>query len=110
MQPLLNKVESDKILFEGMPMQKKHLIALTLATILMLFGYNIVSSYFYEKNRAALIDTDSEVVKNGNEENDSNSAQPLGEKPKAIIDNATAQIEQVQDVEQQRLEQMNSAQ
>ena len=43
MQPLLNKVESDKILFEGMPMQKKHLIALTLATILMLFGYNIVS-------------------------------------------------------------------
>jgi len=51
-------------------MQKKHLIALTLATILMLFGYNIVSSYFYEKNRAALINTDSEVVKNGDEENE----------------------------------------
>ena len=91
-------------------MQKKHLIALTLATILMLFGYNIVSSYFYEKNRAALIDTDSEVVKNGDKENDSISAQPLGEKPKAIIDNATAQIERAQDVEQQRLEQMNNAQ
>lgn len=91
-------------------MQRKHLIALTLATIFMLFGYNIVSSYFYEKNRAAPINTDAAVVKNGDKENDSISAQPLGEQPKAIIDNATAQIEQAQDTEQQRLEQMNSAQ
>ncbi|MGM8886616.1 hypothetical protein ACS8FD_11805 [Psychrobacter sp. 1U2] len=91
-------------------MQRKHLIAFTLATIFMLLGYNVVNSYFYEKNRAAPIDTDAALVKNGVKENDSISARPLGEQPKAIIDNVTTQIEQAQDVEQKRLEQMDSAQ
>ena len=92
-------------------MQRKHLMVLTLATIFMLLSYNIISSYFHEKNRAELLNNDTPVVvENSNGGNVKIAEQPLGEQPKAIIDNVSADIEQAQKVEQQRLEQRNDAQ
>ncbi|MGP4950994.1 hypothetical protein ACTXGO_02310 [Psychrobacter sp. T6-1] len=90
-------------------MQRKHLIAFTLATVFMLLGFNMINNYFNQKNRAALMDADVAVVKNKDEANDSISGQSLGEQPKAIIDNVTADIEQAQNLEQQRLEQMQES-
>ena len=92
-------------------MQRKHLIVLTLATIFMLLNYNVISNYFHEKNRAEMLNNDTPVVvKNSNEGNVKTAEQPLGEQPKVIIDNVSADIEQAQQVEQQRLEQMSDAQ
>lgn len=99
-------------------MQRKHLIAFTLATIFMLLGFNMINNYFHEKDRAALLDKDVAVVTEmsssvANDTTDGSvdiAAQPLGKQPKAIIDNTTSQIEQAQNVEQQRLEQMDNAQ
>ena len=103
-------------------MQKKHLIAFTLATIFMLLGFNIINNYFHEKNRVALTESDTPAVLEPalSSSNDTSNtatngsidvaAQPLGKQPKAIIDNATNQIDQAQQVEQQRLDQMDAAQ
>ena len=91
-------------------MQRKHLIAFTLATVLMLLGFNIINNYFHEKNRAALVNNDTPVMtKSDNEMNNNRAEQPLGEQPKAIIDNVTANIKQAQQAEQQRLEQMQES-
>lgn len=99
------------IKFKVVPMQRKHLIVLTLATIFMLLSYNIISSYFHEKSRAALLESDTPVVvESDNEANNTIAEQPLGEQPKAIIDSATNQVEQAQNVEQQRLEQIDKNQ
>ena len=89
--------------------QRKHLIAFTLATIFMLLGFNIINNYFHKKERAALIDNKAVVVEDDNEGNNEIAELPLGKQPKAILDNATTQIEQAQEVEQQRLEQMDNA-
>ena len=99
-------------------MQRKHLIAFTLATIFMLLGFNMINNYFHEKDRAALLDKDVAAVTEisssvANDTTDGSvdiASQPLGKQPKAIIDNTTSQIEQAQNVEQQRLEQMDNAQ
>lgn len=101
-------------------MQKKHLMAFTLATIVLLLGYNLVNGYRQEQNRAAIAETNAAIENNdsgnSNDNNDAaNStidvtAQPLGEQPKAILDNATTQIEQAQNLEQQRLNEMDAAQ
>ncbi len=99
-------------------MQRKHLIAFTLATIFMLLGFNMINNYFHEKDRAALLDKDVAAVTEisssiANDTTDGSVdivAQPLGKQPKAIIDNTISQIEQAQNVEQQRLEQMDNAQ
>lgn len=99
-------------------MQRKHLIAFTLATIFMLLGFNMINNYFHEKDRDALLDKDVAAVTEisssvANDTTDGSvdiASQPLGKQPKAIIDNTTSQIEQAQNVEQQRLEQMDNAQ
>lgn len=92
-------------------MQKKHLIAFTLVTIFMLLGYNVVNNYFHEQRRAALVDNEvSSAVTLDNNTSDDPSAQPLGKQPKAVIDNVTNQIEDAQQIESKRLEQMESAQ
>ncbi len=76
----------------------------------MLLGFNIINNYFHEKNRAALVNNDTPVMtKSDNEMNNNRAEQPLGEQPKAIIDNVTADIKQAQQAEQQRLEQMQES-
>lgn len=93
-------------------MQMKHLIIFALAGIVILLGFNMISGSQREKNR--------EVIAASNDANASNvnpttttsdiASKPLGQQPKAILDKATTQIEQAEQVNQQRSEQMMDTQ
>ncbi len=98
-------------------MQRKHLIAFTLVTIFLLLGFNIINTNRHEQSRsgATPVDIESESAtvsestnaeSNRSQTNDTDiAAQPLGQQPKAIIDEVTADIDQAQQADQQRLEQ-----
>ena len=106
-------------------MQMKHLIIFALAGIVILLGFNMMSGSQSENNRE-VIAASNEVEKtaiNAAESNDANAStvnpttntsdiasKPLGQQPKAIIDKATTQIEQAEQVNQQRTEQMMDTQ
>ena len=93
-------------------MQRKHLIAFTLATIFMLLGFNIINNYFHEKDRAALLDSETAGVAENDNDNKMNNIiveQPLGKQPKAILDNVSADIDAAQQVESDRIEQIDRA-
>ncbi len=94
-------------------MQIKHLIIFALAGIVILAGFNMISGSQRAKNREALAasivaeQTDVDAT----ESNGSNVAsQPLGQQPKAILDKASTQIEQAEQVSQQRSEQIANTQ
>ena len=106
-------------------MQMKHLIIFALAGIVILLGFNMMSGSQREKNREAITaSTNSEninddlAVAESNSTNTSNvnsntadiASQPLGQQPKAILDNATTKIEQADQISQQRAEQTVNAQ
>ncbi|MBP3946396.1 hypothetical protein [Psychrobacter sp. K31L] len=97
-------------------MQMKHLIIFALAGIILLIGFNMFNSNRHESRIAAATSsttispdttTSSEDTVNTNTDI---ASQPLGKQPKAILDNATAQIEQAEQVNQERVEQMSAAQ
>ncbi len=108
-------------------MQMKHLIIFALASMVILLGFNMISGSQREKNRE-VIAASNEVEKtatNAAESNDANvsnvnvnpttttsniASKPLGQQPKAILDKATTQIEQAEQVNQQRSEQMMDTQ
>ena len=105
-------------------MQIKHLIIFALAGIVILLGFNMINGSQREKNREAIIASsqaelaDSAVSKN-NGPNTSNAngsdtsdiaSQPLGQQPKAILDDATSKIDQAQQAEAERLKQMSLTQ
>ncbi len=85
-------------------MQRKHLIAFTLVTIFLLLGFNIINTNRHEQSRSGVtsanIESESAAVSNSTDM----TAQPLGQQPKAIIDEVTADIAQAQQADQQRLE------
>ena len=98
-------------------MQMKHLIILALIGIVILLGFNIINGNRHEKNRAVAlgnatpIHTTAMAMPNDKLSNSANIAsQPLGKQPKAIMDNATSQINQAQQVEQERLDQVINTQ
>lgn len=94
-------------------MQAKHLIILALIGIVILLSFNIINGKRHEQNRATV--PNSAMPASIVSAQDSNSAidiasQPLGNQPKAIIDNATTQINQAEEADRDRLQQMNDAQ
>ena len=106
-------------------MQMKHLIIFALAGMVILLGFNMVSGSQREKNREAIIANNEteQGATDAAESNDANAStvnpttntsdiasKPLGQQPKAIIDKATTQIEQAEQVNQQRSEQMMDTQ
>lgn len=105
-------------------MQAKHLIIIALAGIVALIGFNIFNSSYDEQNGVTTVVNDISAetettavdtpIDNGTSSSDIASSEiidkPLGEQPKAILDNAAMQIEQVQKMDQQRLEQMSNIQ
>ena len=102
-------IDIDEIFF----MQIKHLIIFALAGIVILAGFNMISGSQREKNREALAaSSDAEQTDiNVAEGNTSDIAsQPLGQQPKAILDKASTQIEQAEQVSQQRSEQIANTQ
>lgn len=96
-------------------MQMKHLIIFALAGIVLLIGFNMFNSNRHESRiEAATSSTTSPATAISSEDtvntNTDIASQPLGKQPKAILDNATAQIEQAEQVSQERVEQMSAAQ
>ncbi|WP_296236564.1 hypothetical protein [Psychrobacter sp. UBA5136] len=94
-------------------MHIKHLIIFAIAGIVILLGFNTINGSQHAKNREALTangqveQTDINAV----ESNGSDIAsKPLGQQPKAVIDKATTQIAQAEQVNQQRTEQMADTQ
>ena len=101
-------------------MQMKHLIIFALVGIALLLGFNIINGNRHENNRAvtvsadALADTDivnlnttdANIASGSNDINH----QPLAEQPRAIMDKATTQIDSAQQIEKERLAQMESTQ
>ena len=117
----LHFIEIDETFF----MQIKHLIIFALAGMVILLGFNMVSGSQREKNREAIIANNEteQAATDAAESNDANAStvnpttntsdiasKPLGQQPKAIIDKATTQIEQAEQVNQQRTEQMTDTQ
>lgn len=94
-------------------MQIKHLIIFSLVGIMALLAFNIINDYQRDKDREmALSSTTSEqktahtlVSDTSNSNNIANK--PLGEQPKAILDDATTKIDQAQQTDQARLAQMD---
>ncbi|CAN6961896.1 MULTISPECIES: hypothetical protein [Psychrobacter] len=100
-------------------MQMKHLIIFALAGIVILIGFNMFNSNRHESRIAATtssiatsIPPDTAISSEGNtvSTNTDIASQPLGKQPKAILDKATAKIEQAEQVNQDRVEQMSDAQ
>lgn len=96
-------------------MQMKYLIIFALAGIVLLIGFNMFNSNRHESRiAAATSSTTSPATAISSEDtvntNTDIASQPLGKQPKAILDNATAQIEQAEQVNQERVEQMSAAQ
>ena len=98
-------------------MQMKHLIIFALAGIVVLIGFNIFNGNRHEQNRAVAVnsDTPSETVVqavNNDASTDSSdiASKPLGQQPKAILDKASTDIEQAEQLNQERLEQMSNTQ
>ncbi|SNT71006.1 hypothetical protein [Psychrobacter sp. LV10R520-6] len=100
-------------------MQAKHLIVFALAGIVLLLGFNMINGSRHEQNRAVAVNNDLPVQSTDAAVNEPDissnqsvdvASKPLGEQPKAIIDNATTQIDRAQQVDKERLEQMDSAQ
>ncbi len=94
-------------------MQLRHLIILALVGIVVLLGFNIINAKRHEQSRAVV--SSSAIPTSTISTQDSNPAidiasQPLENQPKAIIDKATTQINQAEQADQDRLEQMNDAQ
>lgn len=94
-------------------MQTKHLIIFAIAGIIILLGFNMINASQHAKNREALT-ASSQAEQNDINAVESNgsdiASKPLGQQPKAVIDKATTQIAQAEQVSQQRTEQMADTQ
>lgn len=85
-------------------MQLKHLIIFALIGMVALLGFNLINgSTSTTTSELAVSVPDAEASHSTDLANKS-----LGEQPKAILDDATAKIEQVQQVDKARLEKMNN--
>ena len=102
----------------------KHLIIFAVVGMVALLGFNMMNGNQRDKNREVITassqpeiaNTDTAISENissstSNTNNTSDIAsQPLGQQPKAILDNATAKIDQAQQADAARLEQTSDAQ
>ncbi|WP_413520858.1 hypothetical protein [Psychrobacter glacincola] len=105
-------------------MEMKHLIIFAVVGMVALLGFNMMNGNQRDKNREVITassqpeiaNTDTAISENisSNTSNTNNTSdiasQPLGQQPKAILDNATAKIDQAQQADAARLEQTSDAQ
>lgn len=99
-------------------MEMKHLIIFAVIGIVSLLGFNIINGNSREQNREAMVSSavpESSTVTVAPEPDTSSSStditsQPLGQQPKAIVDSATSKIDQAQQAEQERMDQVSSTQ
>ena len=105
-------------------MEMKHLIIFAVVGMVALLGFNMMNGNQRDKKREVITassqpeiaNTDTAISENisSNTSNTNNTSdiasQPLGQQPKAILDNATAKIDQAQQADAARLEQTSDAQ
>ncbi|MGP5554613.1 hypothetical protein [Psychrobacter celer] len=95
-------------------MQMKHLIIFALVGMVVLLGFNLISGHQRDKHREILVNNNSAesatATDAGANTGENIASQPLGQQPKAILGDATTQIEQAQRAEQQRVAQVANAQ
>ena len=92
-------------------MEMKHLIIFAVVGMVALLGFNIMNGNQRDKNANAITDSNQpEMVDANNNDTSDIASQPLGQQPKAILDNATAKIDQAQQADAARLEQTSAAQ
>ena len=95
-------------------MEMKHLIIFAVVGMVVLLGFNMLNGNQRDKNREAITaSSEPELVNSDNTNNSGTSdiaSQPLGQQPKAILDNATTKIDQAQQADAARLEQTSIAQ
>ena len=98
-------------------MEIKHLIILAVIGIVALLGFNVVNGNSHEKNRAGATNNATSESATGTAVSNKDQAtsgsesiasKPLGDQPKAILDDATSKINQAQQTDQARLAQVNS--
>jgi len=102
----------------GFFMEMKHVIIFAVIGIVALLGFNIINGNSREKNREVAVSTvatdsatDSATDADSTQDNAAAiTSKPLGEQPKAMLDDATNKINQAQQSEQDRLDQMNNTQ
>jgi len=99
-------------------MQMKHLIIFAVVGMVVLLGFNVMNGSQREQNReviaasseAAVSENNGSDMRNANDSDTSDIAsKPLGQQPKAILDDATTKIDQAQQADAARLEQMSPA-
>ena len=93
-------------------MVMKHLIIFALVGMAVLLGFNLINVHQRDKHREILVNNNSAESATATDANtgENITSQPLGQQPKAILDDATTQIEQAQRAEQQRVAQVAKAQ
>ena len=99
-------------------MEMKHLIIFAVIGIVSLLGFNIINGNSREQNREAMVsstvpESSTETVAPEPDTSGSSTditSQPLGQQPKAIVDSATSKIDQAQQAEQERMDQISSTQ
>ena len=92
-------------------MEMKHLIIFAVVGMVALLGFNMLNGNQRDKNREAITaSSEPELVNNDNNGTSDIASQPLGQQPKAILDNATAKIDQAQQADAARLEHTSAAQ
>ena len=101
-------------------MEMRHLIIFAVIGIVSLLGFNIINGNSREQNRDAMVshsaaEASTATISDTDTTNATSSSadiasQPLGQQPKAILDDATSKIDQAQQAEQERLKQMDSTQ
>ena len=89
-------------------MEMKHLIIFAVVGMVALLGFNMLNGNQRDKDIDA-ITTSSQPEKVNNGTSDI-ASQPLGEQPKAILDNATTKINQAQQADATRLQQTSIGQ
>ncbi|MEH6667607.1 MULTISPECIES: hypothetical protein [Psychrobacter] len=93
-------------------MEMKHVIIFAIIGIVALLGFNIINGNSREQNReiatssVAAEQPDSTVATSDTDI----TSQPLSQQPKAIVDSATSKIDQAQQAEQDRVDQLDDAQ
>lgn len=97
-------------------MQAKNLVIIALIGIVMLLAFNVINGNLHKNNRQAIASSNASAQSTTSDSDSfsnhpsDGAAKPLGEQPKAIIDKATTQINNAQQADSARFEQVDSTQ
>ena len=91
-------------------MQAKHLIIFAIVGIVALLAFNLLggSNNSVQPVEASAVTTDATTPATNASTNNDIASKPLGQQPKAIIDKATTQIDNAQQVENDKMAQVEA--